>query len=89
MVKKSRKFNYNKDLKKKWKQTKAKTNPEVKSEHLKEFWNTHKSIRANYAELGLSADPNISLAIPKAKNFLNPEVMEISKVKIKLKSFSV
>lgn len=80
MVKKTRKFNYKKDLKKKWKQMKAKTNPEVKTEQLKEFWNSHKSIKANYAEMGLSADPNITIGIPKAKVLLNPEVMEISKV---------
>ncbi|CAF0796693.1 unnamed protein product [Brachionus calyciflorus] len=81
MVKKVRKFNYNKDLKKKWKKTKAKENPVVKTEHLKDFWNSKKSIKANYAEMGLCSDPNFTLGIPKTKNILNPEFMEIEKAK--------
>lgn len=80
MVKKVRKFNYKKDMKKEWKKAKAKKNPVVKAENLKEFWDTTKSIKKNYAELGLAADPNQALAIPKAKALLNPEVMEIEKV---------
>lgn len=80
MVKKAKKFNYGKDLKKKWKQMKAKKNPKVNAEQLKEFWDPNKSIQANYMDLGLVADPNLALAIPKAKNLLNPEVMEIEKV---------
>jgi hypothetical protein len=80
MVKKVKKFNYKADLKKKWKKMKDKKNPKVNADRLKEFWDPNKSIQANYRDLGLSIDPNQTLGIPKTKNLLNPEVMEIEKV---------
>ena len=80
MVKKVRKFNYNKNLKKEWKKKKAKLHPEVNADNLKSFWDKKKSLLQNYQALGLAADPNISLAIPKAKSFLLPEVMDIDEV---------
>ena len=80
MVKKSKKFNYQKDLKKKWKQMKDKKNPKVDADQLKSFWDRTKSIKQNYINMGISIDPNQSLAIPKTKTLMNPEAMEIEKV---------
>jgi hypothetical protein len=83
MVKKTRKFNYQKDLKKKWKKEKEKKNPKVNTDRLKDFWNENKSVRFNYTELGLSMDPNQTLEIPKTKTrLLNPEIMKIEDVNI-------
>lgn len=81
MVKKVKKFNYQKNLKKAWKKQKEKKYPKVKADELKEFWNKNESIAKNYAKLGLSIDPNMTLEIPKAKKLLNPEVMEIEEAK--------
>ena len=80
MVKKVKKFNYQKDLKKKWKKMKDKKNPKINTHKLEPFWDPNKSIQANYRDLGLSINPNQTLGIPKTKNLLNPEVMEIEKV---------
>ena len=80
MVKKAKKFNYGKNLKKKWKKMKDKKNPKVRAEELKEFWDPRKTLQQNYAELGLSSDLNTSLKIPKTKHMLIPEVMQIEKV---------
>jgi hypothetical protein len=77
MVKKVRKFNYKKDLKKQWKKEKEKKNPVIKTDQLKSFWNHKKSMKQNYANLGLSLDPNETFAIPRAKKLLNPEVMSL------------
>ena len=88
MVKKAKKFNYQKDRKKDWKKLKAKKNPKVNAEQLKNFWDQNKSIAANYMDLGLAYDPNLAagMEIPKTKKklqkqLLEPEVMEIEKAK--------
>lgn len=81
MVKKTKKFNYKKNLKKAWKKLKEKKNPTVKNDDIKEFWDSNVSMKRNYANLGLSIDPNETLEIPRAKVLLNPEVMEIEKAK--------
>jgi hypothetical protein len=80
MVKKVRKFNYQRDRKKDMRKKKAKKNPKVNAEQLKPFWDPKKTILENYRDLGLAADPNKTLEIPKAKTFLIPETMEIAKV---------
>ena len=82
MVKKTKKFTYGKNLKKKWKQMKTKKNPKVNAEQLKDFWDPKKSIQANYMDLGLSFDPNITLSIPKTKAKMNPEMMDLEEVEI-------
>lgn len=81
MVKKhkKKKFNYNKNLKKAWKKQKAKKQAKVTDETLKAAWNAHKSIEYNYAELGLSSDPNKTLSIPRTKTIIQPEVMDLQK----------
>jgi hypothetical protein len=81
MVKKHKKkrFNYNKNLKKAWKKQKAKKQAKVTDETLKAAWNTHKSIEYNYAELGLSSNPNKTLSIPRIKTLIQPEVMNLQK----------
>ena len=87
MVKKAKKFNYQKDRKKDWKKLKAKKNPKVNSEQLKTFWNQNKTIAQNYMDLGLAMDPNMAtgMEIPKTKQriqeqLMEPEIMEIEKV---------
>lgn len=80
MVKKVRKFNYKKDLKKQWKKEKEKKNPIIQTDQLKSIWNPKKSMKQNYADLGLSLDPNETFAIPRAKQLLNPEVMSLEEV---------
>ena len=80
MVKKTKKFNYQKDLKKKWKKEKEKKNPKINTDKLKDFWDENKSVRFNYKELGLCIDPNQTLGIPKTKKLLNPEIMNIEEV---------
>jgi hypothetical protein len=81
MVKKVRKFNYQKNLKKAWKKLKEKEKPKVNAELIQEFWNRNESIQKNYTKLGLSLDPNETLGIPKAKVLLNPDVMDIEEAK--------
>lgn len=80
MVKKVKRFNYQKNLKKAWKKLKEKKNPKVKNEDLKEFWDKTATMKSNYSKLGLSFDPNQTLEIPSAKILLNPEVMELKEV---------
>ena len=83
MVKKTKKFQHGKNLKRKWKQMKAKKNPKVNSEQLKEFWDSSKSLAKNYMDLGLSMDPNMTLSIPKTKDTKKPmncDVMDIEEV---------
>ena len=87
MVKKAKKFNYQKDRKKDWKKLKAKKNPKVNAEQLKNFWDQRKSIAQNYIDLGLAADPNTAsgMEIHKTKKriqqqLLDPEIMDIEKV---------
>ena len=87
MVKKAKKFNYQKDRKKDWKKLKAKKNPKVNSEQLKAFWNQNKTVAQNYMDLGLAMDPNMvtGMEIPKTKKriqeqLMEPEIMEIEKV---------
>lgn len=87
MVKKVKKFNYKKNLKKAWKKLKEKENPQVKTDELKEFWNKNASMKDNYSNLGLSMDPNKTLEIPRAKVLLNPEVMEIEEVSYYLSNY--
>lgn len=77
MVKKVRKFNYNKNLKKEWKKKKAKENPQVNADSLKPFWDPKKSMIENYKSMGISVDPNKSLEIPRIKKLMNPEYMSI------------
>ena len=76
-----------KNVKRKWKQLKAKKNPKINTEALKGLWDTNKSIANNYMDLGLSIDPNKTLAIPKTKDKVNPqnnkqtpEIMDIEEV---------
>ena len=80
MVKKVKKFNYQKDRRKDWKKKKAQKNPQINADQLKPFWDSKKSILANYRDLGIVADPNKNLEIPKTKNTLNPEAMNLAKV---------
>ncbi len=89
MVKKVRKFNYQKDRKKEMRKKKAKKNPAVNAGQLKPFWNSKKTILENYRNLGISADPNESLAIPKAKSFLIPETMDLAKVRTRCTFFKI
>lgn len=80
MVKKQKKFNYKKDLKKAWQKEKAKRQPKISDDTLKSAWSLTKSIEGNYAEMGLTTNANKSLRIPKAKTLLKPEVMDIEQV---------
>jgi hypothetical protein len=80
MVKKAKKFNYQKDLKKAWRKKKDKKKAHVTDKHLKAAWDESKSVEANYIEMGLASDPNKTLRVPKAKTLMQPEVMDIQKV---------
>ena len=80
MVKKHRKFNYNKNLKKAWKKEKAKRQPKISDDTLKSAWSLTKSIEGNYTDMGLTTDANKALRIPKTKTLLKPEVMDIEQV---------
>ena len=81
MVKKVKKFNYSKNLKKAWQKKKAKKNPQVNTDQLKAFWDPKKTLLENYKCLGIAADPNKSLEIPKARQLQNPEFMSIAEAK--------
>ena len=86
MVKKVKKFQHGKNLKRKWKQMKQKKNPKVNADVLKGYWDPKKTLAQNYMELGLSMNPNETLAIPKTKDKVNPdkeycEVMDIEEAK--------
>ena len=81
MVKKVKRFTHGKNLKKKWKQQKAKKHPTVNSDVLKGFWDQKKSIAKNYMDLGLSYDPNITLTIPKTMETIkHPEQLEVMNI---------
>lgn len=58
-------FDYNKDRKKNWK--KAKRTPTIKCDEIKKAWDDTKSLKRNMLEMGLSADANKTLKIPKTK----------------------
>lgn len=60
--------------------SKEKKNPKVNAEQLKGFWDPEKSIQANYRDLGLSYDPNVTIEIPKTKTKLQVETMDIEEV---------
>jgi hypothetical protein len=80
MVKKTRKFNYGKNLKRSWQKEKRKKNPKILHEKLRAAWDSHKSIEGNYMDIGLSIDPNKTIGIPKTKTLFQPEVMSIEDV---------
>lgn len=79
------KFDYNKDRKKGWK--KAKGTPEIKCDEIKAAWDSTKSLKKNLAEMGISADPNKTLKLPKNKfkmGTLNVEMeVDLEKTPIK------
>jgi hypothetical protein len=81
MVKKVKRFTHGKNLKKKWKQLKAKSHPKVNSDVLRGFWDPKKSIAKNYMDLGLSYDPNLTLSIPKTmETQKHPEQLEVMNI---------
>lgn len=85
-MKKVKKFQHGKNLKRKWKQMKQKKNPKVNADVLKGYWDPKKSLAQNYMDLGLSMDPNQTLAIPKTKDRMDPdmetcEVMDLEEAK--------
>uniref|UniRef100_A0A2C9LZA4 Nucleolar protein 16 n=1 Tax=Biomphalaria glabrata TaxID=6526 RepID=A0A2C9LZA4_BIOGL len=80
------KFNYNKDRKKNWK--KAKGMPVIKCKEIKNAWDEGKSLTQNLKEMGISADPNKTLKVPRSKavkmGMMNVEMeAEITKTPIK------
>ncbi|KAJ8025684.1 Nucleolar protein 16 [Holothuria leucospilota] len=71
------KFRYNVNRRKLWK--KAKKVPTIESEPIKNAWVAHKGIPANFASMGLSADVNKTLRIPKTKELLRPAAVDADK----------
>ncbi|XP_062598220.1 uncharacterized protein LOC134259631 [Saccostrea cucullata] len=81
---KGKKFNYDKNRRKEWK--KSKKLPSIECTQIKKAWDPKKSMRRNLEEMGISADPNQTIKIPKTKDFLmddenNPET-EIEEKKV-------
>ncbi|XP_005089624.1 nucleolar protein 16 [Aplysia californica] len=88
--KKHLKFDYNRDRKKNWK--KAKGTPTIKCDEIKAAWDETKSVKRNMRDMGLSADPNKTLRLPRVKPLkmgtLDVE-MEIDLEKTPTKTFVV
>ncbi|XP_061171604.1 uncharacterized protein LOC133181079 [Saccostrea echinata] len=68
---KGKKFNYDKNRRKEWK--KSKKLPSIECAQIKKAWDPKKSMRRNLEEMGISADPNQTIKIPKTKDFLMDE----------------
>ena len=59
----------------------------MNAEQLKEFWDSNKSIQENYMDLGISYDPNVTIAIPKTKKKIQAEIMDIEEVNLNFFTF--
>jgi len=83
-------YDYNKDRKKTRK--KSKGGPVIKCKEIKAAWDDTKSVKRNLRDMGLSADPNKTVKLPKSKiakmGTLNVE-MEVDLHKTPTKSLVV
>lgn len=81
--KKTKTFDYNKNRRRAWK--KSQKLPSIGCEQVKNAWDNKKSLKQNLKDMGLSYDPNQTLAIPKAKDLIagkmEVEEMPISAIK--------
>ncbi|KAK7500690.1 hypothetical protein BaRGS_00007934 [Batillaria attramentaria] len=64
-------FNYQRDRRKSW--TKSKKMPTIHCKQIRQAWNEKKTLYKNMKDMGLSADPNTTLKIPRAKDLLGPQ----------------
>lgn len=67
-------FNYQRDRRRAW--HKSKKTPTIHCKQIREAWDDKKSLYTNMKEMGLSADPNITLQIPRAKDLLGPQTSD-------------
>eukprot|EP00745_Piridium_sociabile_P002384 TRINITY_DN114624_c0_g1_i1.p1 TRINITY_DN114624_c0_g1~~TRINITY_DN114624_c0_g1_i1.p1 ORF type:complete len:171 (-),score=51.59 TRINITY_DN114624_c0_g1_i1:172-684(-) len=65
------KFIYTIDRRKQW--DKLKKIPTIKCEQIRSAWDSKKTMTSNFADMGLSSDPNKTLHIPTAKELLGPK----------------
>ncbi|GFS00495.1 nucleolar protein 16-like [Elysia marginata] len=64
-VKRHEKFNYSKDRKKNRK--KSKEVPAIKCEEIKKAWDVTKSVKKNLEDMGIAADSNKAVKMPRSK----------------------
>uniref|UniRef100_A0A0B7A1E4 Nucleolar protein 16 n=1 Tax=Arion vulgaris TaxID=1028688 RepID=A0A0B7A1E4_9EUPU len=84
------KFRYDEDRKKNWK--KARGMPTIKCAEIKKAWDETKSVKQNLQEMGISADPNATLKIPRSKAAKMGQLdvtMEVDLEKTPLKDFVI
>lgn len=67
-----KKFQYERNRRKEW--MKSKQLPQIRNKELKDNWDESKTVQQNLRTMGLSANPNKTLALPKAKDLLVGEV---------------
>ncbi|KAK3728069.1 hypothetical protein RRG08_022120 [Elysia crispata] len=63
--KRHQKFDYNRDRKKNRKKSKAV--PAIKCEEIKKAWDVTKSVKKNLEDMGIAADSNKAIKVPKSK----------------------
>jgi len=71
------KYNYNKNRRREWK--KHKKMPTIQCDHIKQAWDEKKTVEGNLRDMGLSADPNKTLPIPRTKDMMGPTVERLDK----------
>ncbi|KAK2173769.1 hypothetical protein NP493_850g01034 [Ridgeia piscesae] len=64
-------FNYNKNRRKEWK--KQKKLPKIGCKQMKDAWDERRTVEYNLQNMGLSADPNKTLAMPKPMDDVDVE----------------
>lgn len=63
-----KKFQYGRNRRKEWKKSKQEKN--IDCAQLKAAWDDNKSVTRNLTDMGLSANPNVTLSIPTPKDYL-------------------
>ncbi|BFY97757.1 hypothetical protein BsWGS_00797 [Bradybaena similaris] len=89
-TKRHQKFQYDKDRKKNWK--KAKGMPTIKCDEIKKAWDETKSVSQNLREMGIAADSNKTLRIPRSKPAKMGQLdveMEVDLEKTPIKNFVI
>ncbi|XP_038045490.1 nucleolar protein 16-like [Patiria miniata] len=75
---KGKKYGYGVNRRRLWK--KSRKMPTITCKPLKEAWDQRKSLEKNLADMGLSANPNKTIPIPKMKDKLKPRAVDISEM---------
>ncbi|XP_077992680.1 nucleolar protein 16-like [Glandiceps talaboti] len=72
---KRKKYNYNTNRRKLWK--KSKRVPDIKCTQIKQAWDRRKSVKQNLSDMGIATDPNQAIPIPKVRDLVQMESMDL------------